>query len=98
MKEGDSPWYWYILALASAYLGDRTDAAASLDKAIERFEAREERISLGRALHQRAIFRQQEGALALARQDAEQALDLFTRCGAKHHQATAERFLQQLPE
>jgi tetratricopeptide (TPR) repeat protein len=96
-KEANSPWYWYIIALADAYLGNSGEAAASIDKAIELFEKREERISLGRLLCQRAIFRQQAGSLALARQDAQRALDLFALSGAKFHQSTAEKILQQLP-
>jgi tetratricopeptide (TPR) repeat protein len=96
-KEGNSPWYWYILALTSAYFGDHKDALASFNKAITGFEDREERISLGRTLHQRAIFHQQQNAPVLARQDARQAIDLFSQCGANFHQSVTEKFLQQLP-
>ena len=96
-EEYYSPWYWYIVALASAYLGDHEDAAVCFEKAIKRFEDREERISLGRALHQRAIFRQTSNELTLARQDLQRAVDLFTQCGAKFHLSVAEKFLQQLP-
>jgi tetratricopeptide (TPR) repeat protein len=96
-KEDNSPWYWYIIALADAYLGDHKDALVSINKAIKGFEGREERISLGRALHQRALFHQQEDALTRARQDARRAIDLFSQCGAKFHQSVTEKFLQQLP-
>jgi tetratricopeptide (TPR) repeat protein len=96
-QEANSPWYWYIVALASAYLGDHEDALASFSKAIKGFEDREERISMGRTLHQRAIFYQRENALTLARQDARRAIDLFSQCGAKFHQSVTEKFLQQLP-
>jgi len=96
-KEDNSPWYWYIIALADAYLGDHKDALVSINKAIKGFDDREERISLGRALHQRAIFHRQENAIPLARQDARRAIDLFSQCGAKFHQSVTEKFLQQLP-
>lgn len=97
VEEGHSPWYWYVIALTGVYLGEREGAAASFDKAISLFEAREERISLGRALHQRAIYHQKVNEMTLARQDIQRAIDLFTGCGAKFHLSAAEKFMGLLP-
>ena len=98
VEEGHSPWYWYIVAQTGAYLGDREDAAACFDKAIELFEAREERIGLGRALYQRAIFHQQVNELDPGTPGRSSAPSTCSRqCGAKFHLSVAEKFMGQLP-
>ncbi len=53
---GSYPWYWYIIALISAYLGERSAAVVGFEKAITLFEDQEERIGLGRALYRARQF------------------------------------------
>jgi len=83
------PKEYLIQALIQAYLGERSSAEGYFEQAIAGFDRGGSKIGLARCHYLRALFRQAEGQVDLALEDAWRAKELFQACGAKRDEQRA---------
>jgi eukaryotic-like serine/threonine-protein kinase len=89
-------YFWQLYGQIYTRLGNFAEAQRGLDQAIAIYESLEERLILAYACYWRAQLYLQTNAFALARIDAQRALNEFTDCGARPGIESAQALISEL--